>query len=142
MTGKTNLLLLCLFVPFAMQGQSASTPNGFTMKRGINISHWLSQVSAHHPIQYDDKDAAYLATLGFDNVRLPVDEQELWDDTGAPIEANWAILYHGISASLAHHLTVVIDLHIVRSHYFNAGNEGKGNTLFYDSAAQHTFVGL
>jgi endoglucanase len=119
----------------------ASTPNGFSMIRGINISHWLSQVF-RQPIKYADQDAAWLSTMGFDNVRLPIDEVELWDSTGAPIESNWSILYEGIDASLKHHLKAVIDLHIVRDHYFNAAQEGRSNPLFSDTAAQHRFLNL
>ena len=55
----------------------SSTPNGFSVLRGINVSHWLSQVGNGHPIKYDDQDATWLATLGFDNVRLPIDEVNL-----------------------------------------------------------------
>jgi endoglucanase len=120
----------------------AATPNGFSVIRGINISHWLSQVSGNHPIKYADQDAAWLSTMGFDNVRLPIDEVELWDSTGAPIESNWSILYQGIDASLKHHLKAVIDLHIVRDHYFNAAQEGRSNPLFADTAAQHRFLNL
>jgi endoglucanase len=147
LASATFLLALATFLPafylpFPGYAQNAATPNGFSIQKGINVSHWLSQVSSHHPVTYDNKDATRLAALGFDNVRLPVDEVELWDETGKPIDANWVILLNGIAASLQHHLKVVIDLHIVRSHYFNAANEGKGNTLFYDSTAQRTFVGL
>jgi len=120
----------------------AATPNGFSVLRGINVGHWLSQVSKGHPIKYDDQDATWLFTMGFDNVRLPIDEVELWDSTGAPIESNWTILYKGIDASIKHHLKAVIDLHIVRAHYFNAAHEGKGNILFYDTTAQRKFYDL
>lgn len=119
-----------------------TTPNGFSLKRGINVSYGLSQVNGRQPVKYYEKDAVYLASLGFDNVRLPVDEKELWDEAGQPIEANWTILYGNIDQSLRHHLKAVIDLHIVRSHYFNAANEGKGNTLFFDTAAQRRFLEL
>ena len=120
----------------------AATPNGFSVLRGINVGHWLSQVSKGHPIKYDDQDATWLFTMGFDNVRLPIDEVELWDSTGAPIESNWTILYKGLDASIKHHLKAVIDLHIVRAHYFNAAHEGKGNILFYDTTAQRKFYDL
>ena len=121
----------------------AATPNGFSVLRGINISHWLSQVGNSHPIKYDDQDATWLNTMGFDNVRLPIDEVNLWDSTGAPIEANWKILYQGIDASLQkHHLRAVIDLHIVRMHYFNAAHEGHSNPLFSDTTAQRKFIDL
>ncbi len=146
---RTSSFTTCLLSILTTIGQTpsadfkaAATPNGFSLKRGINVGHWLSQVSPRNPIKYDEQDARYLASLGFDNVRLPVDEVQLWDESGTPIESNWTILYNGIAGSIKHHLTVVIDLHIVRSHYFNAASEGKGNTLFYDTAAQRKFLDL
>jgi endoglucanase len=120
----------------------AATPNGFSVLRGINVGHWLSQVSNGHPIKYEEQDATWLFTMGFDNVRLPIDEVELWDSTGAPIESNWTILYKGIDASIKHHLKAVIDLHIVRMHYFNAAQEGRSNPLFTDTTAQRKFIDL
>src|SRR5450432_4485900 len=128
------IITLCLLLTLSINNQAqslasassftgAGTPNGFSMKKGINVGHWLSQVG-RHPIKYEEWDAAFLDSLGFDNVRLPVDESELWNEAGQPIESNWIILYNGIAVSLKHHLKVVIDLHIVRSHYFNAAHDG------------------
>ena len=152
---KSRIAILCLLLSFTIHGQSqvtntahassfsgAATPNGFSLKRGINVSYGLSQVNANHPIKYEEKDAAYLASLGFDNVRLPVDEKELWDEAGHPLESNWTILYSNIGISLKHHLKAVIDLHIVRSHYFNAAHDGTKNTIWYDTTAQNKFYQL
>lgn len=149
---KTYITIIWLLLSMGIQGQAqdttqdasfkgALTPNGFSLKRGINVSYGLSQVYGR-PINYEDKDAAFLESLGFDNVRLPIDEVALWDEAGKPIESNWTILYGNIDKSLRHHLKAVIDLHIVRSHYFNANEEGKKNTLFTDTAAQTRFCEL
>jgi endoglucanase len=125
----------------------ATNPNGFAIRRGVNISHWLSQVPEeafpHHAILFTELDAAFLAGAGFDHVRLPVDEKELWTEGGEAREENWARLHRGIGESLRQGLNVIVDLHIIRSHYFNAVNEGAApNTLFDDPGAQAQFLEL
>jgi endoglucanase len=47
----------------------------FDIKRGINISHWLSQCDGRSERQswFTQQDVAYLADLGFDQVRIRVD---------------------------------------------------------------------
>lgn len=127
---------------------AATTPNGFTINRGVNISHWLSQVPPadnpmpNHHVMFTEMDAAFLAAVDFDHVRLPIDEKEMWDEAGEPIEANWDRLLRGIEQCLRHDLRVIVDLHIVRSHHFNAIHDGGENSLFEDPAAQDTFLDL
>ena len=56
----------------------------FKIQRGINISHWLSQCvgRSHRQTWFTQQDVAYLADLGFDHLRIPVDEKELWQENG------------------------------------------------------------
>ncbi len=54
--------------------------DGFVIKRGTNISHWLSQSEARGEARrnyFTEKDVKYLAGLGFDHIRIPVDEMQL-----------------------------------------------------------------
>lgn len=143
---KIKLLFVAALLAGLASGLSgASNPNGFAVYRGVNISHWLSQVPKepwpNQELLYTELDAAFLAAAGFDHIRLPVDEQELWDDSGRQRERNWARLERGIEASLRHNLAVVLDLHIVRSHHFNASVDGRQeNTLFTDPGAQERLL--
>jgi len=143
---KTPLRLLAVLLAMTSFLHSASNPNGFSINRGVNISHWLSQVAEegfpHHEIMYTELDAAFLARSGFDHIRLPIDEEQLWDEDGKPLEAQWAKFERGIEESLRQGLRVIVDLHIVRSHYFNAAHEGGRNSLFEDPKAQEQFLGL
>ena len=62
------------------------TPNGFVVQRGTNISHWLSQSRRRGEERkrfFTEEDVTLIARLGYDHVRLPVDEEQLWDDGGA-----------------------------------------------------------
>ena len=59
--------------------------NNFQINRGTNLSHWLSQSeergeARRQHIQEDDFER--LEQLGFDFVRLPIDEVQFWDEEG------------------------------------------------------------
>lgn len=143
-----TLSLSLVFCSLVALLSAATTPNGFTINRGVNISHWLSQVlptensMPNYDVMFTEMDAALLASVNFDHVRLPIDEKEMWDEAGAPIEANWSRLLRGIEQCLRHDLRVIVDLHIVRSHHFNAIHDGGENSLFDDPAAQELFLNL
>ena len=50
--------------------------NNFRIKRGTNISHWLSQSEERgeaRRLHIQEDDFARLESLGFDFVRLPID---------------------------------------------------------------------
>lgn len=123
-----------------------STENNFKIQRGTNVSHWLSQSeergeARRQHIQEDD--FARLDSLGFDFVRLPIDEVQMWDEQGNKIDEAWGLMRNAIDWSMKHHLRVIVDLHIIRSHNFNAVNEGEDtNTLFTDDAAQQQLIGM
>ena len=119
-------------------------PSGFVIHRGTNLSHWLSQDFGTAPrAQFiTENDIRYIARSGFDHVRLPLDEKELWLDNGQPNENAFKLLLQAIGWCRAHGLRVIIDLHTVNAHHFNAANEGLTNTLWTDPAAQTHFLAL
>ena len=109
--------------------------NNFQIHRGTNLSHWLSQnnedrgEARKQHIQEDD--FARLDSLGFDFVRIPIDEA-------------WDLLTFALDQCGKHHLRAIVDLHIIRSHYFNAVNEGgsDANTLFTSEKAQQDLINM
>ena len=121
--------------------------NNFRIERGTNISHWLSQseergeARARH-IQEDD--FARLDSLGFDFVRLPIDEVQFWDEEGSKLPEAWQLMHNAIRWAEKHHLRTIVDLHIIRSHYFNASLEGNAdaNTLFSSEKAQQDLINM
>jgi endoglucanase len=121
-----------------------TNPSGFLINRGINLSHWLSQDFGWAPREEYLKpdDLADLARLGFDHVRLPIDEKELWQPNGKPNEAEFERLLSGIGWSRDAGLRVIVDLHTVQSHHFNAINDGRVNTLWADEGVQRYFLDL
>ncbi len=145
---KTLLPLFCgLFLCTLLQGKMDK--NQFELSRGVNISHWLSQRGDRPREQmqtyFTEFDVIMLSQAGFDHLRIPIDEVEFWDDNGKPREDAWAFLEKGLDWTRRHGLRAIVDLHIVRSHYFNVGNEEgdtSANTLFEDRAEQEKFVDL
>lgn len=128
----------------AAAGAAPLNPAGFHIHRGTNLSHWLSQYADVPRDQFiTENDLRFIARSGFDHVRLPVDEKELWSADGTPNEPAFALLDRAIGWARAHGLRVIVDLHTVRSHHFNAVNDGgPANTLFTERAAQEHFLGL
>lgn len=121
---------------------------GFRLKRGTNLSHWLSQnnedrgEARRQHIQEDD--FARLAELGFDHVRLPIDEVQFWDEEGNKLPEAWELLDFALDMARKYELRTIVDLHIIRAHYFNAVNEEDqaANILFTDEAAQQGLINL
>ena len=72
----TFILIIVLSV-----GGYASPKKSFEIKRGVNLSHWLSQRGENTPSIQDGMSAtdfSRIARAGFDHVRLPIDEEVLW----------------------------------------------------------------
>lgn len=145
---RCSLLAFALLFAAGLDRAAAVTipanPSGFVIRRGTNLSHWLSQDFGWQPRRewITENDFRFIARLGFDHVRLPIDEKELWRDDGSRNEEAFALLLQAIGWARASNLRVIVDLHTVRAHHFNAANEGGHNTLFTDPKAQETFLNL
>ena len=121
--------------------------NDFRIKRGTNLSHWLSQSEARgemRRLHIQEDDFERLQQLGFDFVRIPIDEVQFWDEQGNKLEEAWDLLTNALDLARKHNLRAIVDLHIIRSHYFNAVNEGdkSANTLFTSEEAQQGLINL
>jgi endoglucanase len=110
----------------------------FPLRRGTNISHWLSQSRARGQTRRDyfqRKDVAWLASLGLDHLRLPVDEEQLFDEAGKPEAEAFDLLNKALDWCEEFSMRAVVDLHILRSHHFNA----REKPLWTEAAAQERF---
>ncbi|ACB76596.1 glycoside hydrolase family 5 protein [Opitutus terrae] len=120
-------------------------PSGFAIQRGTNLSHWLSQDFGWAPraTWITENDLRFIAKQGFDHVRLPIDEKELWREDGTQNADAFALMLKAIGWARQYGLRVIVDLHTVRAHHFNAVNEGMTpNTLFTDPQQQEHFLDL
>lgn len=111
----------------------------FSIRRGTNISHWLSQSKrrgASRRAFFTQDDIHWIAARGFDHIRLPVDEEQLWDRRGRPNKEAFLLLEWALDGAEAAGLRAVVDLHILRSHFFNDREEPR---LFTDPAEAEKF---
>ncbi len=141
---STILLAATLASAEGQPSRHAPNPSGFLIHRGTNLSHWLSQDFGWAPREawITEKDIQFIAEQGFDHVRLPLDEKELWLEDGSPNKRELARMVEAVEWCRRAGLRVVIDLHVLKSHHFNASNEGGHNTLWTDPTAQEHLLSL
>jgi endoglucanase len=119
----------------------------FQVHRGTNISHWLSQSDRRGIARADwftKKDVQYIAGLrgaggGFDHLRIPIDEVQMWDEQGRMEGEAFDLLDAALDWCAEAGLLAIVDLHIVRSHYFTDRQEQR---LFTDPAEEARFADL
>ncbi len=119
-------------------GEKPQTYIPFEINRGVNISNWLSQSEARGEERrkyFTQAEVDQLAGFGFDHIRLPVDEEQLFSEDGQKIPEAFELLHNAIKWCREANMRVIVDLHILRSHYFNAG----GNTTTTIQSFKDTF---
>ena len=143
----TAMAVLCL-IGCGTKNETTNEVNNFRIKRGTNLSHWLSQNNEDRGearrLHIQEDDFVRLDSLGFDFVRIPIDEVQFWDEEGKKLSDAWDLLTFALDQCARHHLRAIVDLHIIRSHYFNAVNEGdsSANTLFTSEKSQQDLINL
>ena len=113
----------------------------FAIRRGVNISHWLSQSKRRGRERrefFTPLDMDLIASYGFDHIRLPIDEEQMWDLDGRPEAEAFDLLQSALDWALRRDLRVVVDLHILRSHHFLDTDP----VLYRDPAAAAVFADL
>jgi len=115
--------------------------SAFKIQRGTNIAHWLSQSQRRGEARanfFGERDIAFIDSVGFDHIRLPVDEEQLWDEQGQRHDSAFALVDSVMTWCDRAGLRVVLDMHILRSHHFNEGDK----PLWSDPAEQDKFIHL
>lgn len=105
-----------------------------SLRRGTNISHWLSQSDrrgADRRAWFTPDDMRRIADFGFDHIRLPIDEEQMWAPDGRPEAEAFDLLDAALDWAHTEELAVVVDLHILRCHSFGQAEEP---ALFSDPA--------
>lgn len=86
-----------------------NTASGFSFFRGVNISHWLSQtLGTRRDFYFADDDLRTIKELGFDHVRILIDEHEMWNDDGLVIGYSFLMLKKCLDMCLRNSLKAVI----------------------------------
>ncbi|MCF6358292.1 MAG: glycoside hydrolase family 5 protein [Draconibacterium sp.] len=120
---KNLIPIISLFFLFSCQTNTNKNTEKFEVKRGTNVAHWLSQ-SGKRGVERENfitkQDIQNIAEMGFDHVRLPIDEEQMWDENGNRHDDAFKIMTNCIDWSIENSMRVIVDLHILRSHHFNA----------------------
>jgi len=114
----------------------------FDLQRGTNISSWLSQSKARGAERRNfflRSDVQRIADWGFDHLRLPIDESQMWDEQGRPEPEAFELMESAINWSLEAGLKVIVDLHIIRCHGFFQSTEPE---LFTNPEKAEVFADL
>jgi endoglucanase len=115
----------------------------FKLGTGVNVSHWLSQSDnrgEERANQITKKDFDSIAAMGFDHVRLPIDEVQMYDENMNRHEEAFALMKNAIDWTLENNMNIIIDLHIIRSFHFNA-RPGE-NTLFQKPGEKEKLIAI
>ncbi len=138
---KRFIFIAFTIVLFSCSGVKNKQTEKFTLHRGTNLAHWLSQ-SSRRGVEREsfitEPDFREIAQMGFDHIRLPIDEVQMWDKNGKRHNDAFQILTNCIDWSAKNNLRVIVDLHILRSHHFNA----KVKPLWTVPAEQEKFYNL
>ncbi len=141
---KTINFLLLILILFLISinteaGNKEKLNENFKIRTGVNISHWLSQSDkrGEERREYITKaDFDSIASAGFDHVRIPMDEVQLWDSSGNKHKEAFDLLHNALKWASENNLRVIVDLHILRSFYFNASS----NPLWKNEAEQQKLI--
>lgn len=128
--------LTLIFISLLLSLSAVAKP--FELHRGINISHWLSQSGDRgekRATKFTREDVKFLAESGYDHLRIPIDEEQMFDEQLNPEQEAFSLLHNAIGWCKEFDLKVIVDLHILRSHHFNA----ESKPLFTEAAAQEQF---
>ncbi len=110
-TRASQLLLIFLGItftstlPLAAVTAEEEKPEAFVLGKGTNLGLWISQTKRKGEDRYNyiqEKDIAYIASLGFKHVRLPIDEKEMWHEDGSRDENAFQIMKNAVDWSLKH----------------------------------------
>jgi len=127
----------------AETGAEGGGGKAFTFKRGVNISHWLSQNTAKETYAapwFGESDVAWIAQQGFDHIRLAVDIRLCLKPDGSLDDAPLAPIHDTIRWAKSHGLGVVLDAHFLPGADFNDG--GRDRRAYTDAAVQDQVAGI
>lgn len=116
-------------------------------QKGVNLGGWISQFAEYDHEHFrsfiTEGDIAYIASLGFDHVRVPVDYNVLEDENGEPLETGFAYLENCFRWCRKYGLHMLIDLHECCGYSFDPLKKDMDRrAFFYDEALQTRFLKL
>ena len=115
--------------------------------KGVNLGGWISQFAKYDEEHFNtfitEKDLEYIASLGFDHVRVPVDYTILEDEEGNLKSTAFNHLDDCLNWCKKYNLNMVIDLHEIYGYSFDPSIVNNDRRkFFYDDALQERFFKL
>ena len=115
--------------------------------KGVNLGGWISQFDEYSVEHFDsfigESDIEYIASLGFDHVRIPVDYNVLEDEEGNCLENGFAYLERCREWCEKYGINMLIDLHECYGYSFDPLKKDMDRKkFFYDEALQARFMKL
>ena len=113
-----SLCITILVIPSCGEKNKATD---FDIQKGVNIGNWLSQsrIRGERRLSiFTEEDVQLLVDNGFDHLRLPVDEEQLFNEDMTINSETIGIIHNTIQTCIDKGLKVIFDLHIIRSHHF------------------------
>lgn len=116
-------------------------------QKGVNLGGWISQFAKYDTKHFETfitkEDIAYIASLGFDHVRVPVDYNVLEDEEGNKLESGFQYLENCRDWCREYGLHMLIDLHECFGYSFDPLKvDMDRKVFFYDEALQTRFLNL
>lgn len=116
-------------------------------QKGVNLGGWISQFDKYDIEHFDTfitkKDIEYIASLGFDHVRVPVDYNVLEEEDGTDKETGFTYLENCRAWCEEYGLNMVLDLHECFGYSFDPLKKDMDRSkFFYDEALQERFLNL
>ncbi len=116
-------------------------------QKGVNLGGWISQFAKYDTAHFESfitkEDIAYIASIGFDHVRVPVDYNVLEDEDGKRIESGFSYLIKCREWCSEYHLNMLIDLHECYGYSFDPLKKDMDRKkFFYDEVLQERFLNL
>lgn len=107
----------------------------FPIQCGINVSHWLSGIEYEGDERrkmVQEYEIRQLREWGFDFIRLPVGEDQLFHEDGTLDSETMGLIVNALTWCKKYRMRVVMDFHILRSHEYIYGYR----PLFYSETDQ------
>ena len=96
MLDNMRRFLIPIIALAALLMSSCTSKVEFEIDKGVNIAHWLSQSMARGEIRaayFTEADVQRISEWGFDHVRIPIDEVQMFHEDGTKDEEAFALLH-------------------------------------------------
>lgn len=113
---------------------------------GVNLGGWLSQADdtseKHYKSFITESDIKYIASLGLDHVRVPVDYMVIEEEDGTVRQDGYSYLDSCLEWCRKYNINMIIDLHKAFGYSFDPLDKTDKTVFFHDEKIQERFYSL